>query len=475
MTYHVTFKGKYTFQDHTRLEAACNAFEDNMDESCVDLSDFQYSQTEKGAPILTLDFDNFIPASTFQDSEIAICEMAQHARSGGITSQFEGDGAERTGSGKQRSSKGLPIPDTYRWSMYFAVRSGDVTQLDTWLSSADTPNPTYKTVFGTTSLLHVAADEDKIDCIRLLIEHGADTAATDARVWTPIQRACSIEALQCFTDQGAELHTNLLDDIQDPTTLAWLLQQFEGRELDEKTRDTIWSKVIYEPTLFKAARQYVPLPQSQQTRDELTEYMARKNPAHIVRFFLENGGSSPLSESIRNPDKSVFALLLSHGTTLSEEDKASCDWDHPMCVAAGKQRIDLFPQLLEMGCLIDPKENSDAECTPLHRSINKGQPEATRWLLQHGANPMGRNKEGWSPMRTAGYFAESEPKAAECAAILLAYGAEQDETFDYFGQRTMDVMEQFPPEARKRVLERLPHEQQIMMGQSETEAHQVHP
>lgn len=85
-------------------------------------------------------------------------------------------------------------------------------------------------------------------------------------------------------------------------------------------------------------------------------------------------------------------------------------------------------------------EDMNMEQTPLHLAAKAGTPEVVSLLLEKGANPNVRDKEGQTPLYAMAMFAEHR---AEIAAMLLKKGADYNVVIEEYGRKGTPLVAAF--------------------------------
>src|SRR5262245_58095724 len=238
-----------------------------------------------------------------------------------------------------------------RRPLMLAARSGSVESVRELLAKGADPNA-KETARGTTALMQ-AADQGHADVIRVLIEHGAEVAATSA----PVLRDARTAALGKSDDPRAAVRRQVIAILCDqPTPDLSVLQGLVA----ERTEDQVLAEGS-EPAKAPASN---PCNQDLQ-RDALG-------------FVLAASGGGRRGRAPREPDGGELTALV---------------------YASRSGSIDAAKVLLEAGA--DVNQTTKYGWSPLLAATQNRNYQFAKFLIEHGADVNFSNKGGWSPLYIA--------------------------------------------------------------------------
>jgi cytohesin len=234
---------------------------------------------------------------------------------------------------------------------------------------------------GMTSALHRAVGGGLHRTVAAMLAHGADVHARTSGRWTPLFYAYEPEIIGMLLRAGAGLEAK---DRSGMTPLAFHLV----RDEDEVSIELL--KKGANPNCRWG------------TEDSALGTAVGNGRLPVIRALVEAGadvnypnssGKTPLQEIADNPKfQDAAILLVNHGAKVN----VGADlWSIPLLAAADQGCVRLIAALLDHGAEI--QRTDAAGNTALHHAAENGQEDAVRLLLQRGANPAVRNKEGKTP------------------------------------------------------------------------------
>ncbi|EFA07512.1 pyrexia [Tribolium castaneum] len=258
------------------------------------------------------------------------------------------------------------------------------------------------------SALHLAACTGNIDCIKLLLQHGAEISARDAlNRATPLHCAASkghLSAVKLLIRHGADVNAGL--DNKSP--LHYAVQSLAidcVKELLENNAIPNTSQVYSETPLHVAAALGAP---------------------EIVKLLLDHGAAvnvqcgtdklTPLHLAAEDSDAESARLLIDAGAQLTSENHKK---QTPLHLAALSQCSETLELLLARGC--NPNARDADGRTPLHGAIVKVSRscECVRLLLKAGADVNRQDSFGYTPLHLAALN-----EFSNCVMMLLNHGGD---------------------------------------------------
>ncbi|MFN0059463.1 MAG: ankyrin repeat domain-containing protein [Planctomycetota bacterium] len=248
--------------------------------------------------------------------------------------------------------------------------------------------------------LHSAAAAGRSDCVRLLIERGANIHAVDSEGRTPVLVAKTVECIELLIAAGAVIASKSsghLDDLLD--------------ELDETNTEQIRAAI-------RCRLQHGATFRHSDFRGDVLYFYAFSVNLPAVKLLLELGASIAGGEDGRT------AL---HGFAWQYEkrgDYAAVDY------------ADFTRTLLAAG--IPPNAQDVDGNSPLHEAVagDGANPSATIELLRAGANPNIRNKNGQTPL--VKLYRERTYQMERAIPLLLECGANPN-LRDHDGKNAVDL------------------------------------
>jgi len=231
---------------------------------------------------------------------------------------------------------------------------------------------------GETFFLHFAAQERRPDLVRLLVQHGANAAATDDSGATAMHVACrtgdTAVVREMLRARGAAESFVARDNLgQAPIHLALAGDSFETLEL----------------VLGAGADPSAP----------------------------GASGGTPLHTVAARGDADAVRLLLQHRASVTARDAQGRT---PLHMAAAFDAEEVLELLVAGGARTDDRDATGR--TPLHAAVSDRCPGTTRRLLAHEASVEARDGSG----STALDIARARGAGSEIESLLLAHSAAAD-------------------------------------------------
>jgi ankyrin repeat protein len=288
--------------------------------------------------------------------------------------------------------------------------------------------------FQKQAALHRAACASRHDCVRLLLQRGADVHVRDFPDNAyPLHLAAAVadlEMVKMLVEAGSDVDGK--GDDYEVGVLGWATCFRRVREdvaeylLRHGARLDLWSAIALdraedvrnliarEPSLLVAR-----MTRNQHRRTPL-HHAAAKNRPRMVRLLLDLGadpratdatGATPLTTAVlEHADPAVVAMLEQAGATLD------------FIAAVNLERYDLAETMLrEDPTRIGP---DGRDTIALHLAVSKKNVDAARWLIAHGVD-VDAKRRMWDCNHTALQMT-TENGAIDIARILLDAGADPD-------------------------------------------------
>jgi len=248
--------------------------------------------------------------------------------------------------------------------------------------------------------LHIAADRLQTECVRVLLEHGAEVDARDSMQWTPLIWATftaswpeSGATVRLLLEHGADVHVEGEEGTSALAQAGWVGSEDTIRVLLE------WgagSNVKHLRNAFHAA---------------FTD-----NNQDKASLFIEAGLKIELPEAILMQDWDALSCLLAE--TVSQEEKNAA-----LVIAAGKSSADIVRLLLKNGA--DPNASFQGD-TALMRAYwyPWTVQEMMEVLLEVGADVNARNAEGETPFTLQKNWGHNAKFRLEMMRKMIQYGAD---------------------------------------------------
>ncbi|HKQ99962.1 MAG TPA: ankyrin repeat domain-containing protein [Pyrinomonadaceae bacterium] len=247
--------------------------------------------------------------------------------------------------------------------------------------------------------LHCAAENGQVDCVRLLLERGADVHAQALHSWTPLFEAARSPIYGATLEESLECARLLLEHGADPNAV------------DSHRRETPIFNVNSLPMLLllkeHGANLDVVSSEDQYPHEAHASYVG--DPA-LLAFWLERGVDVNHNPGFGDPvlhgviicqgkDKrgalrlEQVRMLLAQGANPNMGDRLH--GKSPLHLAVGYGREDLARLLLDGGA--DPDFRDHANETPLHVAVKEGAVKLVRLLVERGADVNIKNISKKSP------------------------------------------------------------------------------
>jgi len=288
------------------------------------------------------------------------------------------------------------------------------------------------------SPLHVAAAQGHVECLKTLLDAGADIEARNIYEETPLHLAAGkghVECLKALLDKHADKETKTMYGYT-PLYLAASAGQVEclmvlikeGAEIEAKDNNE------QTPLYIAAHKDHVECLKTllEAGADKEVKNKGGMTPLHgaagagtieCLKVLLKEGAEieaknnnqwSTLHFAAANGHVECLKVLIKKGADVGAE---SNNESTPLHSAAEHDSAECLKTLLEAGAKIEAK-NSD-ERTPLYLAAMLGKAECLKVLLEWGAEIEAKNKKGSTPLYTA-----AKHENVDCLKVLLKWGAE---------------------------------------------------
>jgi ankyrin repeat protein len=241
--------------------------------------------------------------------------------------------------------------------IFIAAAEGYVDNLKLFLQH--TPSITNNRDKHGYTPLHVAAMAGNADCVRILLDAGADVQARDANGQTPIE--CTLKS-----DFGA---------------IASLLINYEG--LGKKGKDS-------------------------ETAHELLSGAASMGKIHIMQVLLDYGvkansedvkQDSPLFAAVVAGRSNIVKMLLERGADVNVVIPGENYTPLHLAVSAQNNALTISEMLLKHGADVNARSSDGS--TALHKASLNPRPGVVELLISSGAYVNARNSSGRTPLSYA--------------------------------------------------------------------------
>ncbi|KAG6366079.1 hypothetical protein INS49_000255 [Diaporthe citri] len=276
-------------------------------------------------------------------------------------------------------------------------------------SATDMGNPNWSN-----PPLVVACEQGHVKVVRLLLDHGAKVNAP-ARFDTAISWAAidarSVECVRLLLQYGANPNHELLD----PPLLTQIIQE---RLIPDEDRVVMFDMLVNNdpPVLIDETDTY----------DGMTPLMeaALKGDVTAVRWLLEHGADTGLVDNgnrhalyyaVRGNSRPVVEEILKHQPLENRSIVAS---DGRTILDHSLGNVPLLQLLLD--AKLDPELQNGAKQTVLNVAVAEQNVEVVKLLLERNVDVHHRDEHGWSPILDAAGFRPNP----EITRLLLEHGAD---------------------------------------------------
>lgn len=279
-----------------------------------------------------------------------------------------------------------------------------------------------------------AIDNNRLECVRLLIERGVNYRFKDS-LGRGALHACAINkrgVIMRYLLKNLDLDPNVqgnggetpLHDAVGANSVAItkiLLEYGARTDIEDKMGRTplVRARDLQRDRLFsilKKARKKEPKVMKDEDTDPLT---IPKHPARADTLSEEY--KLPIHSVVRHYSRKELEKYLSDLGPQADEainQTDSVDLKTPLHFAARFGRVDSMRLLLERGASVGPKDRWGY--TPLHIAVDFGQLEAIEFLLQNGCEVNEKDLLGRTPLMFA---IDHQVARANCAFLLLRHNA----------------------------------------------------
>eukprot|EP01103_Thecamoeba_quadrilineata_P008507 TRINITY_DN18245_c0_g1_i1.p1 TRINITY_DN18245_c0_g1~~TRINITY_DN18245_c0_g1_i1.p1 ORF type:complete len:1376 (-),score=404.05 TRINITY_DN18245_c0_g1_i1:63-4190(-) len=276
----------------------------------------------------------------------------------------------------------------------FAAARGDIQMLRQILSSPDREvEMRRKSREGKAPALFAAAFRAELECIKLLLAHGADINETDSHNRTPLFVAAYNGSLVCVQElitQGADL---TIKDNDDTTTLHVAVASGNSG---------------------------------------LVEFLLGSAGSDVVGPLIhavDKIGRTALHFAVSEGHQEIAQLLIRKAAKL---DVQAADRKTALHMAAERGYHSLVELLLYEGAEVELP--SDTGCTALHLSASNGHASCVSLLLSYGARVDAADLNGNTALHYACFYSH-----LECVQVLLSRKANPSSLTDAVGRTALDV------------------------------------
>jgi len=287
-----------------------------------------------------------------------------------------------------------------RAPLHYAAREGRVEVIKLLLERGAYPNAWDN---GDKTPLHYAAERGDVEIVRLLLEKGADLNARDYMGQTPLHEATKnghVDVVKLLLEHGA--NPNIRDEeSMTPTPLHYATERGDMKIVELLLEHGANPNAL----AFADWRKVTPL-----------YYAAEKGYIEIVRLLVRRGANigidkSPLYVATAKGHVHVVEFLL------QQVADPSTVVNDLLITASGYGSTEVVRLLLERGANPNAKDK-DGE-TPLHEAAKNGHVDVVKLLLEKGADLNARDYMGRTPLHYA-----AENGHVDVVKLLLEHGAD---------------------------------------------------
>ncbi|KAJ6784767.1 hypothetical protein PWT90_05727 [Aphanocladium album] len=258
--------------------------------------------------------------------------------------------------------------------------------------------------------LFAAAEQDRLDCVKLLLQAGANPLLGNRHGRTPLEEAMPVG--------NAELAKLLLDAV------ALVDPEFE-------VRGTVLSIGVHcnwaknRKLMMDHAVEVAVTRNSQPIKSQVLALSVIAKDAQAMHAVLDSGvdvrltfhGKTPVEHAIEFNCHSLIQALLS---SCPEALTASPDGVTPLQFAARQGNNEVCGLLLHrFGVDVNAPSLNDAKTTALHEAVRKDHRRTVEFLLQNRANIHQKEQGGYTPLHAAAIDCD-----VRMVTLLLARGAD---------------------------------------------------
>jgi len=281
--------------------------------------------------------------------------------------------------------------------------------------------------------LHRAAWNDRMDCVRVLLEHGADVTIRDygdnASALHGAASAASLEVVQMLVEAGADAigagDDHQLGVLGWATCLGRVRADVAAYLLRAGGRLEIWSAIalgraddVRRLVEGDASLLGTRMSRNEHRRTPLHHAVA-VNRADMVRLLLDLGADVHSRDAAGNTPLTLAALGAREPAMVALLEQAGAALD--LVAAVSLERLDVAERLLK----------EDPSTMALHVLVAARKPDAVRWLIEHGVD-VNAKRVFWGCNSTALHVA-AEHGLVDLARMLLDAGADpgiRDDKYD---------------------------------------------